>query len=301
MRYYLDKNTLFIRGPFRAASTGIYGGIRSVATLFTHTVPPGWDGTDPGKEIELVAAGAGIGPDLFGLLTAVPVHEACVLQYDFITVFITAGIRREPPSGDGAINIIVHSSEGMEDAALLEMIMVATEAKAEALLALDLPLSGTPADAVIGACGGDPRHRYAGRRTEPGLRVREAVLYGIPEALRRHDAGISPGRSGFFVFSRLQGGHWIEWSPHECPYYPCHFRGQSCDFCYCPFYPCKDESLGQWVESSHGGRVWNCAACTLLHAPAAAAYLRKFPGASRAELVKLASAQNGNGHNRAGP
>ncbi len=31
MRYYFDTNTLFIRGgAFRAASTGIKGGIRSV-------------------------------------------------------------------------------------------------------------------------------------------------------------------------------------------------------------------------------------------------------------------------------
>jgi len=291
MRYYLDSGTLFIRGAFRAASTGISGGIRSVATLLNHTVLPDWDGSDPEKEIGLAAAGAGIGPDLFGLLTGVPVRQACVLQYDCITVFITAGIRREPPADAGTINIIVHSSEGMEDAALLELIMVATEAKTEALLALDLPLSGTPTDAVITACEGETVHRYAGRLTEPGLRVREAVLHGIPEALRRHDGEISSGGPAFFVYSRLQGGHWIAWSPHECPYYPCHFKGQSCDFCYCPFYPCRDESLGQWVESSHGGRVWNCAACTLLHAPAVAAYLKKFPGASREELMKFATGQ----------
>ena len=53
MRYYLDKNTLFIRGSFRAASTGISGGIRSVTTLFNHTVPPDREEADPGKEIEL--------------------------------------------------------------------------------------------------------------------------------------------------------------------------------------------------------------------------------------------------------
>jgi adenosylcobinamide hydrolase len=291
MRYYLDNNTLFIRGSFRAASTGICGGIRSVATLFNHTVQQGPDAPDPGKEIELVAAGAGIDCDLFGLLTGVPARQGCVLQYDCITVFITAGIRREPPAGAGTINIIVHSSEGMEDAALLELIMVATEAKTESLLALDLPLSGTPTDAVITACEGETVHRYAGRLTDPGLRVREAVLHGIPEALRRHDGEISSGGGpAFFVYSRLQGGHWIAWSPHECPYYPCHFKGQSCDFCYCPFYPCRDETLGQWVGSSHGGQVWNCAACTLLHAPAVAAYLRKFPGASREELMKFAAA-----------
>jgi hypothetical protein len=39
-------------------------------------------------------------------------------------------------------------------------------------------------------------------------------------------------------------GHWVEWSPEGCPYYPCHFEGQQCDFCYCPLYPCLDTSLG---------------------------------------------------------
>ena len=49
MRYYLDTTTLFVRGAFRAASTGISGGIRSVTTLFNHTVPADWDHTGPEK------------------------------------------------------------------------------------------------------------------------------------------------------------------------------------------------------------------------------------------------------------
>jgi len=287
MRYYLDASTLFIRGSFRAASTGIGGGVRSVNTLLNHTVPMDWRHDDPAKEIERVAAAEGLGPDLFGLLTSVPVQQACILQYDFITVFITAGIRREPPATAGTITIIVCSSEGMEDSALLETIMVAAEAKAEALLGLDLPATGTPTDAVIAASEGETSHRYAGRITPAGLRVREAVLHGIPEALQRHDAGIQSGRPAFFIYSRFQGDHWAEWKPgKECPYYPCHFEGQACDFCYCPFYPCKDESLGQWVKGSNGGKVWNCATCTLLHEPAVASYFRKFPNASREELMQ---------------
>ena len=288
MRYYLEDQSLFIRGSFRAASTGTAGGIRSVTTLLIHTVSADRAREDPEKEIEIVAAGAGVGPDLFGLLTAVPVQQACVLQYDFITVFITAGIRREPPATAGAITIIVCSSEGMEDAALLETIMVASEAKAEALIGHDLPATGTAADAVMAACEGDVIHRSAGRSTAVGQRVREAVLHGIPEALGRHDADVRETCPAFFIFSRFEGGHWVGWKPGaECPYYPCHFKGQACDFCYCPFYPCRDESLGQWVESSSGGKVWNCASCTLLHEPDIADYFKKFPHAPREELVRL--------------
>lgn len=286
MRYYTQSDTLFIRGSFRAASTGVNGGIRSVSTLLNHTLRPGCDSFDAEKELGMAVAAAGTGSDFLGLLTTVPAGQACVLQYDFITVFVTAGIRREEPGRAGSVGIIVTSSEGMSDGALLETVMVATEAKAEALIKLGLPMTGTPADTIIAACEGEERHVSAGRLTDAGKRVREAVLHGIPAALTRNDAGIRAERPAFFIFSRIKGEHWIEWSPVDCPYYPCHFKGQSCDFCYCPFYPCRDESLGEWAKGSNGSRVWNCAKCTLLHKPAVAAYLKKYPGASLAELVR---------------
>ena len=49
----------------------------------------------------------------------------------------------------------------------------------------------------------------------------------------------------------------------ECEYYPCHYEGQYCDFCYCPFYPCGDSSTGgEWIK---GKNVWNCKNCNWLH------------------------------------
>jgi threonine-phosphate decarboxylase len=54
----------------------------------------------------------------------------------------------------------------------------------------------------------------------------------------------------------------------ECDYYPCHFEGQDCTFCFCPFYPCNDERTGgQWIESSGGGKVWSCLYCEMVHRP----------------------------------
>ncbi|MDK2947742.1 MAG: threonine-phosphate decarboxylase [Methanolobus sp.] len=53
-----------------------------------------------------------------------------------------------------------------------------------------------------------------------------------------------------------------------CEYYPCHFTGQDCTFCFCPFYACEEELTGgKWIESSTGGQVWSCEHCTLLHRP----------------------------------
>jgi adenosylcobinamide hydrolase len=290
MRYYSDTHTLLIRGTFRAASTGISGGLQSVSTILNHSHSPAGDNVIAEKDLDTIIAAAGLEKNYFGLTTAVPVHQTCVFQFDFLTVFITAGIRREPPATGGSINIIIMSSQGMDDAALLETIMVAAEAKAEALQGMDLPLSGTPADSVIAACEevGKTTHHSAGRSSEAGRRVREAVLYGLPEAIRRHDADVAGDRPAFFIFSRIKGEHWIEWTQKDCPYYPCHFEGQSCEYCYCPFYPCHDEMLGQWASSSNGGKVWNCARCRLPHEPEIAAYLKKFPGASRQELMKRA-------------
>ena len=49
----------------------------------------------------------------------------------------------------------------------------------------------------------------------------------------------------------------------DCEFYPCHFEGQCCDFCYCPFYPCGDASTGgEWIK---GKGVWNCTNCLWLH------------------------------------
>jgi adenosylcobinamide hydrolase len=287
MRFYFNSETLFIRGTFRAASTGIEGGIQNVSTLLNHSVPPDWSSSEPAKDLDLVIAAAGCGSDYFGLLTAVPMKNLCIFQYDFITVFITAGISARQQEGAGTINIIVHAGEGLVDAALLELIMVATEAKAEALAAMSRTYSGTPTDAVIAACEGETRHVYGGRLTKAGQRVRDAVLFGVPEALNRYEGTITVSNPTFFIFSRFQGEHWVRWDPENCPYYPCHFPGQRCDFCYCPFYPCGDESLGEWSTGSNGGRVWNCSKCTLLHEPEVADYLIQYPEASREELVRF--------------
>lgn len=286
MRYYSDSSTLFIRGSFRAAGTGLFGGIHSVSTIICHSVPKGASHTNPEKELEFVAAGEGVSSDFSGLLTRLPVRQISVLQYDFITVFLAAGIPENGNEEATDITIIVCSGEGLEDAALLEAIAVATEAKTEALLASGCTISGTPMDAVISACEGPLKHTVAGRNSEAGRRIREAVMQGIYEACRNSERKNDPDRPSFFIFSRFKGEHWVEWTPENCPYFPCHFPGQRCDFCYCPFYPCHDETLGQWAESSNGKKVWNCARCTLLHESSMADYLKQFPGASFKEILR---------------
>ncbi len=54
--------------------------------------------------------------------------------------------------------------------------------------------------------------------------------------------------------------------PNEsCEYYPCHYAGQDCSFCYCPFYPCEDGRLGLHVLNRRKKKVWDCSPCLMIH------------------------------------
>ncbi len=288
MRYFIRNMTLFIRGRFTAASTGLNGGVRKVSTIFNRTVADDFDHTDPCRQMDHLIAGEGFSGDYFSLLTAVDINNLCVLQYDFITAFITAGVTNPNPDprGPNTINIIIYSREGLSGGALLETIITATGAKADALFRMGYTFTGTTTDEVIVASDADEvQHIYAGTLTEPGKRVYEAVRFGVQKALQQTDEGSAYGRPSFFIFSRHGGTPgWVEWIPEDCPYYPCHFEGQCCNFCYCPYYPCEDEELGEWMESSSGGLVWNCSSCILLHIPDVATHLIRNPEASLTEL-----------------
>ncbi len=51
-----------------------------------------------------------------------------------------------------------------------------------------------------------------------------------------------------------------------CDYYPCHFTGQDCTWCFCPFYPCEDEQTGgEWVKKEDGSSIWGCSECYWIH------------------------------------
>ncbi len=291
MRYYYTKNTLYVRGAFHAVSTGVDGGLRDVSTLLNHTVPSNFDHADPAAYIHGLLAKRGYDTNAFGLLTAVWMQDLCVLQYDYITVFVTAGVSNPnpDPTKPHTINIIVVSGEPLSDAALLETIITVTEAKAHALRLLGRDFTGTTSDAVIAACesGDGFIHTYAGTFTEPGKRIYAAVLHGVMESIRRHEGAVKRNGPSYFIYSRYGTPGWFEWQKANCPYYPCHFAGQSCDFCYCPFYPCHDETLGEWVQSSSLDRpIWACTNCTLLHEPPCAKYLKMHPDADLDEVKK---------------
>lgn len=331
MRYTVKQNTLFIRGNFRAASTGVGGGIGDVATVFNHTVPMDFNHDNPQNYLNSVAKDAGFGDDFYGLLTAVSMKNLCIFTYGYITVFVTAGAgnpnpdvpaipassrpRSKPESErytPHTINIIVHSREPFTDSALLETIITATEAKADALSSLGRDYFGTTTDEVVVICdraddesantpadtavGGGVAasvrvHEYAGTLTDCGSKVYLCVKNGVIEALRRHEGDVAAKEPSFFVVSTMSGLNITEWKPY-CEFYPCHFRGQSCKLCYCPFYPCGDEELGDWITASDGSPVWSCKRCLLNHYKEVAHFILDDTDVAVADAKAFAKARN---------
>jgi adenosylcobinamide hydrolase len=287
MRYHYTRDTLFLRGSFTAASTGIRGGMRKVSTILNHSVSMDFSEPYPLGFLERLTAREGYGSDFFGLLTAVEMRHLCILHYDNISAFITAGVRLQGAGKVHTINTIIYSNQGLEPGAILEAIITVCGAKAEALRCLGYDCTGTPTDAVVVACEGETMHEFAGPLTETGIRIYEAVRFGVQEAIRRHEGLVSRENPSMFVYSRYGGDHWAEWMPKGCPYYPCHFPGQRCELCYCPFYPCADVDLGEYVESQSGGQVWSCSKCVLVHRPEVVDYVIQHPEAPLGELKRL--------------
>lgn len=291
MRYFIRNSTLFIRGIFRAVRPAIHNGTGQVSTLLIRSVPAKTVPALPEKEeLEHAAAASGYFRDFAGFTTVHPINSLCIFQYDFITAFITAGTGRERDGSRAQavpdVSVIVVSAQGLSDAALPQAAGTARQAAADSLAVAGRAGSEAPGVPVIVASEGEILHNAAGPESAAGSRIRAALLYGVPVALQRAQ-GPAAERPAFFIFSRFRGEHWVEWVPENCPYYPCHFEGQRCDFCYCPLYPCGDEELGEWAEGSNGGRVWNCARCTMVHEPAVADYLHEHPEASKDELVRI--------------
>lgn len=91
---------------------------------------------------------------------------------------VASGTEPRTPPRPGTVNIVVVLPVALSDAALVNAVATATEAKVQALLDAGLDCSGTPTDAVCiaapepGPDGGEP---FAGPRSPWGARIARAV------------------------------------------------------------------------------------------------------------------------------
>lgn len=100
------------------------------------------------------------------------------------------GVRcREPVRLPGTINLLVHVARPLTDAALVEMLSIATEARTAAVLDAQvvrggLKVTGTGTDCIVAAAPvGGNEARFAGLHTAIGEAVGHAVYHAMEEGI----------------------------------------------------------------------------------------------------------------------
>lgn len=179
-------------GVRMVSSAVLGGGIGERAWVLNAQVPPGYARLDPVDHLRDLAAGAGLEGAGVGLMTAASVADRCHAVDGGVRAVVTAGIgvrgwAAAPEAGGvpvprpGTINIIVSLPVPLTDAALVNAVATATEAKVQALVELGADASGTPTDAVCVAApvatagNGTDAEPFAGPRSLWGGRLARAV------------------------------------------------------------------------------------------------------------------------------
>jgi adenosylcobinamide hydrolase len=166
------------------SSAPLGGGIGLRQWIINATVPMWYDRDDPDVHLAELAAELGFEGPGIGLLTGVDVAEVVTAVDEGVRVWATVGlgdpvwaaaIRADSPRV-GTVNIVVSVPARLSEAALVNAVATATEAKAQALWDLGLAATGTPTDAVCVVCPPDgPVAAYGGPRSEWGARIARSV------------------------------------------------------------------------------------------------------------------------------
>ncbi|MFJ4868082.1 adenosylcobinamide amidohydrolase [Streptomyces sp. NPDC088757] len=199
---------VWVPGPgVRMVSSAVLGGgVGAREWVVNAQVPPGYDRLDPVAHLRELASGAGLSGPGVGLMTAASVADRRHAVDGGAHAVVTAGIgvrgwAAAPGVGGvavprpGTINIVVSLPVPLTDAALVNAVATATEAKTQALVELGADASGTPTDAVCvaapspmeddGDAGGASEpfaEPFAGPRSLWGARLARAVHRATREA-----------------------------------------------------------------------------------------------------------------------
>jgi adenosylcobinamide hydrolase len=184
--------------PLRMAASAPHGGgLATRRWIVNAQVPSSYSRRDPDHHLGKLAVSLGLPGHGVGMLTAADVRSFVTAVDDGVEVVATVGLG-EPewaaaPRADsclpvrlaGTINVVALVPERLSDAALVNAIATATEAKAQALFELGIAGTGTATDATCIATPADGRaDAFGGPRSRWGARlaraVRDAVLQGAP-------------------------------------------------------------------------------------------------------------------------
>ncbi|MFE7792851.1 adenosylcobinamide amidohydrolase [Streptomyces sp. NPDC057460] len=179
-------------GPgWRVCSSAVLGGgIGPRAWILNAQVPGGYPRLDPDVHLAEIAAAEDLTGPGAALMTAADVTAYTAAADEGVTATVTSGLgvrgwAADPATGTdgppppGTVNIVVTVPVALSDAALVNAVATATEAKVQALLDAGLDCSGTPTDTVCIAAPepgpGAAAQPFAGPRSRWGSRLARAV------------------------------------------------------------------------------------------------------------------------------
>jgi adenosylcobinamide hydrolase len=196
--------------PVRAIASGPFGGgIGPCHWVINATVDKAYSRRDPDAHAAELARGLDLRGPGVGLITAVDVGSATTATDNGVTVTATVGLGHPTwaaaPDGDlragvgmtgtintgtintgtintgtintGTINVVAFLPVALAESALVNAVITATEAKAQALWEYGVQATGTATDALFVGCepGAAALEPYAGPRSVWGARLARAV------------------------------------------------------------------------------------------------------------------------------
>jgi adenosylcobinamide hydrolase len=174
--------------PMRCIASAPHGGGLGVRRWVVNAqVPASYARRDPDHHLARLAVSLGLPGRGVGLLTAADVRHYRSCTDGGVEVAATVGlghpIKAAAPASEagavalvGTINVVAFLPERLSDAALVNAVATATEAKSQALRDLGLDATGTATDAVVLLCPTEGRASdFGGPRSAWGSRLARAV------------------------------------------------------------------------------------------------------------------------------
>jgi len=196
-------------GPgYRMISTGVLGGgLGPREWVLNAQVPAAYARTDPAEHLRELARGLHLTGPGIGLLTAARVTDLVQRQDEEVQAAATVGLRvptwaaappgRPDPELAGTINLVVAVPVPLTDAAFVNAVVTATEAKTQAVLDAGFAATGTATDAVCVAApiGPGREEAFTGPRSAWGARIARAVHAAVHSGAVGYAAAVSNGRT----------------------------------------------------------------------------------------------------------
>jgi adenosylcobinamide hydrolase len=182
--------------PLRMVASAPHGGgIGPRRWIVNAQVPPSYGRRDPDHHLGKLGVSLGLPGRGVGMLTAADVREVQSVRDGGVEAAATVGLGHpvwaaapdEPAARTlvGTINLVVLLPEALSDAALVNAVATATEAKAQALWDCGVTATGTATDAVCVACPeGGRLHAFGGPRSIWGARLARAVHAAVASGCR---------------------------------------------------------------------------------------------------------------------